>query len=262
MLVTKKNLLEWTTAQQAEDSARDMPRSMWASVGWGFVVLASVTMTEPIAWITALPFAAAWIAAPWVARRVSRPLTRDEYSLTGDDRQQLRQIARRTWRFFDEILSRARRLAPARQPPGAARTGTRSAHVADEHRPRPERRAGRTRPGLPPAHRGGPAPRSHARRRGAPGDATAATSTTGTAPLTAPCSRRATSRPSTRATSPERCLTLKQGLLETARGAVAQPGDPRRSRRHVRRGRRPSLRRVRPLAMAPLALEASPQTAR
>ena len=105
MLVAKKNPLEWTTAQQAEDSARDVPHSMWASVGWGLVVLASVTLTEPIAWITALPFAAAWIAAPWVARRVSRPLTRDDYTLTGDDRQRLRRIARRTWRFFDEILS-------------------------------------------------------------------------------------------------------------------------------------------------------------
>ena len=103
-LVTRRNLLEWTTAQQAEESARDIPRSMWASVAWGLVVLALVTLAEPIAWITALPFAAAWIAAPWVARRVSRPYTMEAYALTGDDRLRLRRIARRTWRFFDDIL--------------------------------------------------------------------------------------------------------------------------------------------------------------
>ena len=112
MLVTKRNLLEWTTAQQAEESAQDVPRSMWASVGWALVVLASVTLMDPIAWITALPFAAAWIAAPWVARRVSRPLPREDYALTDADRQRLRRVARRTWRFFDDTLTEADRWLP------------------------------------------------------------------------------------------------------------------------------------------------------
>ncbi|WP_420455106.1 GH36-type glycosyl hydrolase domain-containing protein [Rubrivirga sp.] len=112
MAVSKQNLLEWTTAQQAEESTRDVPRSMWASVGWGLIVLASVTFTEPIAWITALPFAAAWIAAPWIARAVSRDIERDDYRLTDEDRLRLRTVARRTWRFFDEILTERDRWLP------------------------------------------------------------------------------------------------------------------------------------------------------
>ncbi len=112
MAVSKKNLLEWTTAQQAEESAREVPRSMWASVGWGAVVLASVTLTEPIAWITALPFAAAWIAAPWIARHVSRDIDSDAYALTPDDRTRLRTVAYRTWRFFDHILTDRDRWLP------------------------------------------------------------------------------------------------------------------------------------------------------
>jgi cellobiose phosphorylase len=112
LFVSKQNLLEWTTAQQAEESAKDMPGSMWASVAWGLVVLASVTLTEPIAWITALPFAAAWIAAPWIARHVSRPVDPDEYTLTPDDRLRLRTVARRTWRFFDEVLTERDRWLP------------------------------------------------------------------------------------------------------------------------------------------------------
>ncbi len=112
LFVSRKNLLEWTTAQQAEESGRDVPRSMWASVGWGLIVLAAVTVAEPIAWITALPFAAAWIAAPWLARRVSRPFVHDEYALTASDRQRLRRVARRTWRFFDETLSETNRWLP------------------------------------------------------------------------------------------------------------------------------------------------------
>lgn len=112
LFVSRKNLLEWTTAQQAEESARDVPHSMWASVGWGLVVLAAVTVAEPIAWFTALPFAAAWIAAPWLARRVSRPVVHEEYTFTAGDRQRLRRVARRTWRFFDETLSETNRWLP------------------------------------------------------------------------------------------------------------------------------------------------------
>ncbi len=107
MFVSKRHLLEWTTAQQAEEAAHDVPRSMWASVAWALIVLASVTLTEPIAWLTALPFAAAWLAAPWVARRVSRALPSEDYTLTDTDRARLRRVARRTWRFFDEILGEA-----------------------------------------------------------------------------------------------------------------------------------------------------------
>ena len=126
MFVSGRNRLEWTTAQQAEDSAHDVPRSMWASVGWAFVVLASVTLTDPIAWITALPFAAAWIAAPWVAQRVSRPLPAEDYALTDDDRARLRRVARRTWRFFDDTLTDADRWLPpdnlqVQPPQGLAR---------------------------------------------------------------------------------------------------------------------------------------------
>ncbi len=112
MAVSHRHLLEWTTAQQAETTARDVPASMWGSVAWGVFVLATVTLTDPIAWIVALPFAAAWIAAPWIARSVSRPLVRDGYALTDADRQRLRRIARRTWRFFDDILTPADRWLP------------------------------------------------------------------------------------------------------------------------------------------------------
>ena len=107
MAVSHRHLLEWTTAQQAEGAGGAVPRSMWASVAWGLLVLASVTLTEPIAWITALPFAAAWIAAPWVARRVSRPIEHEAHELGDDDRLRLRRVARRTWRFFDEVLTDA-----------------------------------------------------------------------------------------------------------------------------------------------------------
>ena len=112
LAVSRRKLLEWTTAQQAEEAAQEIPPSMWASVAWGVAVLAAVALTAPIALVVALPFAAAWIAAPWIARRVSRPLASDAYTLTPADRTTLRRVARRTWRFFDDTLTDRDRWLP------------------------------------------------------------------------------------------------------------------------------------------------------
>jgi cyclic beta-1,2-glucan synthetase len=112
LLVSHKNMLEWTTAQQAEESSHDVPRSMWLSTGWGVVVLLVVTIEEPISWLVALPFAAAWIAAPWIARHVSQPIARERHEVTQNDRARLRRVARRTWRYFDDVLGPTDRWLP------------------------------------------------------------------------------------------------------------------------------------------------------
>ncbi|MEM1041883.1 MAG: glucoamylase family protein [Bacteroidota bacterium] len=105
LFISRKNRLEWVTAYQAEQGARDIPRSLWLSVAVGVAVLVLISIAEPISWLAALPFAVAWIAAPWVAKAVSAPTRPERYRLTFDDTRRLRTLARRTWRYFDEFLS-------------------------------------------------------------------------------------------------------------------------------------------------------------
>ncbi len=105
MLISRKRLLEWTTAYTAEQAGGDAP-GIWLSTLWGAAVLALVGLMEPMAAFLAVPFAAAWIAAPWVARRMSRPTIEDAaFQITDDDRPGLQAIARRTWRFFDDFIA-------------------------------------------------------------------------------------------------------------------------------------------------------------
>ncbi len=102
--VSRKHLLEWVTANQAEQAARDIPPSMWFSTAWSGIVLVAISVAEPVSWFLALPFAAAWLLAPWAARFVSRPITPERYTLTAADTRRLRVLARRTWRYFDAFL--------------------------------------------------------------------------------------------------------------------------------------------------------------
>src|SRR5690606_12661474 len=111
MNVSRRRLLEWTTAYQAEQTGGDAP-GIWLSPLWGLGVLAVVLASEPVAALVAVPFAAAWIAAPWVARLVSRSEPAEAYALTPADRARLRRIARRTWRFFDAFVAEADHWLP------------------------------------------------------------------------------------------------------------------------------------------------------
>ncbi|NNF57386.1 MAG: glycosyltransferase 36, partial [Rhodothermaceae bacterium] len=104
MVVSRKKLLEWTTAYQAEQAGGDAP-GIWLSPVVGVLVLALVGLMEPMAAFLAVPFAAAWIAAPWVARRVSQPVHDTTFQITAEDRPRLRAVARRTWRFFDDFIT-------------------------------------------------------------------------------------------------------------------------------------------------------------
>ncbi|MEP0548892.1 MAG: glucoamylase family protein [Rhodothermales bacterium] len=112
MFVSRRRLLEWVTAQQAEQRSGRAP-GLWFSVLWGGLVLIVLSFVNPLAWVVALPFVAAWVAAPWVADAISRPVKETAYVLSDAERARLRLVARRTWRYFDAFVGPADRwLAP------------------------------------------------------------------------------------------------------------------------------------------------------
>ena len=96
MLVSKKCLLQWRTAQQAEASAGNTGayfRSMWSSVVFGAVLLAA----SPLA--AGLALGVVWMAAPLAAAGLSRKKERSA-SLPQRDRDFLLRRAGEMWRYF------------------------------------------------------------------------------------------------------------------------------------------------------------------
>ncbi len=109
MYVTKKKLLEWQTAADAERrsggdlaSFVDALRDSWKL---SLLALAVVLLVSPSALLNVPSiFFFLWFSAPYVAWAISRPIGRSSRGLDENETAYLREVAYRTWRYFDSFL--------------------------------------------------------------------------------------------------------------------------------------------------------------
>jgi cyclic beta-1,2-glucan synthetase len=120
LTVSRRLLLEWVTAAQAQLSSRlglsGIYRRMSASVVIALIALVAVAgFAKPgftSLWL-ALPFVIAWMAAPAIAFQLSKsPLVAGRLPVGASDRQTLRLVARRTWRYFETFVTTTDHMLP------------------------------------------------------------------------------------------------------------------------------------------------------
>ncbi|WP_162630605.1 GH36-type glycosyl hydrolase domain-containing protein [Paracoccus endophyticus] len=108
MGVSRRHLLEWTTARDAGRAGGGLGaayRHMIASPLIGGAGILATAALNPTALPVALVVGGIWIAAPWIMARASRPLeTEDRLVLDAADAADLRRVARRTWRYFETFV--------------------------------------------------------------------------------------------------------------------------------------------------------------
>ncbi len=107
--VTRRKLLEWTTAAQAQASHDLDLAGFYRRMGGGAAIAAVaaglvLALKPSAAWIAA-PFIVLWLLSPAVARWVSLPPAETAAEqLSAADIGALRLTARRTWRFFERFV--------------------------------------------------------------------------------------------------------------------------------------------------------------
>ena len=111
LVITRRRLLDWeTAAAQAARATRvlregvrsffvEMAASPIAALG----LLAITVAARPGALPLALPFLALWAAAPACAYWLSQPTVPRRRELSPEDRDLLRKVAQKTWRFFETL---------------------------------------------------------------------------------------------------------------------------------------------------------------
>jgi cellobiose phosphorylase len=110
LLFTRKRLLEWQTASDAERTARSSLPGFYATM-WiaPLVALGSgvfLAMTQPSQLLLTMPILGLWLASPWIAWRISQPI--EPSALPQSKPRQLaflRRTARKTWRFFETFVT-------------------------------------------------------------------------------------------------------------------------------------------------------------
>ncbi|MBN2848477.1 MAG: hypothetical protein JXP72_08530, partial [Coriobacteriia bacterium] len=112
MTVSRKGLLEWETAAEAErrlgtTALAAFVRKMWPASA--IVALAPPVIALGSGGIASLPAAGplllVWLTAPVAAWRASRPIEPPATGITEDDIATMRRVARKTWRFFDSFVT-------------------------------------------------------------------------------------------------------------------------------------------------------------
>ena len=112
-----QHLLEWLTAAQAGGAAMPgytrfyLQKARGVALGL-FTCALAYTLNPPV-WPLVLGFAVLWLAAPAVARRISLPIANHAAIPLGiAERDALRLIARRTWRYFETFVTKDSHFLP------------------------------------------------------------------------------------------------------------------------------------------------------
>lgn len=110
LVITRRHLLEWTTAAQTARRLGEQPGAarFWRGLAAGpvcaGVVAALVALAAPERLAVALPLLVAWALAPQLAAWMSRAAAAPPAVLTDAERVRLRRLARRTWHFYESFV--------------------------------------------------------------------------------------------------------------------------------------------------------------
>lgn len=114
--VSKTNLLEWSTAAQIEKQSEQTKKPLWQTPVVTESVLSIIavtflisTSTDQYPWVLVLAF---WMSYPMIARYVSRQQLRVQRPINSSDQCLLRQIARRTWHYFEDFVNERDNFLP------------------------------------------------------------------------------------------------------------------------------------------------------
>lgn len=116
VFLTKKNTLEWVTAADVErrlnNDIMSFWKRMWMSAFIGAIPLTlAVLFLLPI-WPVALLLFIWWGTAPFIAYRISKLDEETDKSLSDEDKWELRRLARKTWRYFEDFVNASENYLP------------------------------------------------------------------------------------------------------------------------------------------------------
>jgi len=87
-----------------DPSLPQVARQMWAAPAIAIGTAVLVATIAPTRLLLALPLIALWLLSPAIAYITGRPLVHERQPLDAGERATLRKVARKTWRFFEDLL--------------------------------------------------------------------------------------------------------------------------------------------------------------
>ena len=113
MYKSKKHLLEWTTAEEAERSAKTTLFAYYKSM-WINIVLGLIFLIGGIKYKLTIILGLLWLITPILMQNISKK-EKENFaidSLKENDKKYILEIAKRTWKFFKENMTQRTNFLP------------------------------------------------------------------------------------------------------------------------------------------------------
>ena len=113
MNISKQNLLEWTTAEEAEKQAKtdvlSYYKNMLVNLIAGVLFIFAALRIQSIIMIA---LGILWITAPWVMCYISKELVSNKQKIKKEDTEYVLQIGKKTWEFFENYINEENNFLP------------------------------------------------------------------------------------------------------------------------------------------------------
>jgi cyclic beta-1,2-glucan synthetase len=106
---SRKQLLEWKPSNEANRQLKNdlssYVRAMWLAPAMALATASYLILERKFALAAATPVLLLWLAAPFIAFWISRPIVRRAARLSLEQTTFLNTLARKTWLFFDTYVT-------------------------------------------------------------------------------------------------------------------------------------------------------------
>jgi cellobiose phosphorylase len=108
LTVSKKNLLQWQTAADAEASSgkslKNYVESMWEGSAISIIIVLIAFQSSVETGVLMIPSCTIWFLSPWIAYSISRDRKVIKEALNNDQYTVLRRLSRKTWAYFEDFV--------------------------------------------------------------------------------------------------------------------------------------------------------------
>ncbi len=109
LFISKKNLLQWQTAADAEATSKrgleSYFKSMWVGSILGIIIAFLGFRSSVEDALLVIPSCIIWIFSPWIAFNISKERKNTEEEINKEEKDILRRLARETWAYFEDFIS-------------------------------------------------------------------------------------------------------------------------------------------------------------
>jgi cyclic beta-1,2-glucan synthetase len=106
--ISRRRLLEWNPSgfvQKKKEGLADALRMMWVSPLAAAAILVFLWDYKPEALWIAVPLIAVWFVSPTLVSWLGKPMPPKRSSINGEEKLYLRELARKTWSFFEKFVA-------------------------------------------------------------------------------------------------------------------------------------------------------------